>query len=61
MLTKLKDLGMHYATSKSKVKRRVFLVLCSGCDREHKIQASQFNAGWTNWCLECGKKHKGKN
>ena len=59
MLTKIKDLGMLYATPHSKVKRRHYMVLCSGCNKEHRIQTSQFKAGWTNWCVECGNKHKG--
>jgi len=58
MLTKTKDLGMIYCTPQSKVKRRHYMVLCSGCGEEHRIQSSQFNAGFTEYCLECSKKKK---
>lgn len=55
MLTFLKDLGMKYQTASSKNKRRMYLVVCSGCGETHEIQAAQFKAGYTNWCKPCGK------
>jgi len=61
MLTFNKDLGMQHAAPNSKVKRRVYQVLCSGCDKPHKIQASQFKAGYTEYCKGCSlKKKKGE-
>ena len=60
MLTFIKDLGMVYATPKSKVKRRKYLVLCSGCNKEHEIQAGQFKAGYTEYCKDCSLERKGK-
>ena len=61
MLTFLKDLGTKKRNPESKQKRRYYLVHCSGCDNTHEIQASQFKAGYTNWCNECGKKHRNGN
>ncbi len=55
MLTFIKELGMLYATPKSKLKRKYILVLCSGCSKEHKIQYGQFKAGYTEYCQLCSK------
>ena len=51
MITKLKDLGVIKG-------RRYYEVQCSGCDKTYPMQAGQFNAEYTNWCVECGKKHR---
>jgi hypothetical protein len=60
MLIFIKDLGMIYATDKSKRKNRYYLVLCSGCNEHTRIQASQFKAGYTEYCMTCSKiKKKG--
>ena len=48
MITKLKDLGMVKG-------RRYYEVQCSGCDAKWAMQAGQFKAGYTNWCVDCGK------
>jgi len=58
MLTFIKDLGMKYANKKSPSKRRRYLVLCSGCDEQHEILASQFSAGYTEFCSKCRKGKK---
>jgi len=60
VLTLIKDLGMKYQTPRSKVKRKIYLVKCSGCNKTHEIQAAQFKAGYTNWCVNCGKTSKKK-
>jgi len=60
MLKFVKDLGMKYQTPRSKTKIRLYLVECSGCNKTHKIQAAQFKAGYTNWCIDCGKASKKK-
>lgn len=60
MLKLIKVLGMEYQTPTSKTKRRMCIVECSGCEQEHKIVHQQYLAGYTNHCLECSHKHKGK-
>ena len=60
MLIFIKDLGMQYPTEKSKTKRTMYLVECSGCHKQHKIQKAQFKAGYTEYCKFCSlKKQKG--
>ena len=54
MITKLKDLGVTKG-------RRYYEVQCSGCDKIYPMQAGQYKAGWTNWCVPCGKKHRTKD
>ncbi len=56
----IQDVGMDYPTEKSTTMRRMYLVQCSDCKSEHRIQAGQFKAGYTNWCKTCGNKYKGR-
>lgn len=53
MITKLKDLGILKG-------RRYYKVKCE-CGKTWPMQAGQFNAGYTNWCTDCGKKHRKEN
>ena len=50
MITFIKDLGMKQAPT---IKRRFYLVECSGCDKQYEMQMSQLNAGYTEFCKEC--------
>jgi len=52
------DLGVKYETEESKVKRRVYLVKCTGCGANKEIQAGQWKAGYTEFCLDCSKKKR---
>ena len=53
MLKKVEDMGM---TPKGTTKRRYFLVECSGCKKQYKIQASHYTTRRDKYCKECSIK-----
>jgi len=53
-LVLVRELGMMYQTPQSKVKRRLAVYRCSGCDEEGIRQMAVVKAGYTNWCVACG-------
>jgi len=56
----IRELGMRYPTENSKHKRKMAVYRCSGCGKENARQVAQIKSGYTNWCVTCGIKNKGK-
>ena len=52
----LEDLGV-IKKEGAKQGRRMFKVQCD-CGTIWDIQATQYKAGYTNWCKPCGIKHR---
>ena len=50
MIKLIKDLGMKQTDT---IKRRFYLVVCSGCDKQYEMQMSQLNAEYIEFCKEC--------
>ena len=60
MIHFIKDLGMHYQTPSSQRKERIYLVMCDNCNKQYKMQARQYKAGYTEYCKDCNLKRKKK-